>query len=556
MNASLHLASCLLLASLPTAEQSLVGSWEGTIESAGTPLRTVLHLELDSEGRLMGTLDSPEQNGFGFGVAEVVHSGVSLSFQVPDTHGAWAGRFDPDSGRLIGTWKQRGAELPLEFERVEVDPLVGTWQGVGDFGAVKLRLVFHVGTRIDGTLGASLVSPDQSPAFVPVSRVERGEDGSLRLEIASIGATFEGTPDAAAMRIEGHLLQGGGRFALVLEKSRAPTAPNRPQTPRPPFPYRVEEVSYANPRAGNRLAGSLTLPPEGGPFPALLLITGSGSQNRDEELFGHKPFAVLADHLTRDGLAVLRVDDRGVGGSSGDVASATSADFATDVAAGVEFLHSRPDIRADRIGLLGHSEGGLIGPLVAVERGDIAFLVLLAGPGIRGDELLYLQAALLARAAGASEEAVAENRRLQERLFAVLLGDSDLAQARSQIEEILRGTGSEDVEASLRQIASPWFRFFVREDPAATLRRVRCPVLALNGALDLQVPARENLDAIAAALEAGGNPDYQVKEYPGLNHLFQHAQKGTVAEYAELEETLAPEVLADIAAWIRARTDD
>jgi pimeloyl-ACP methyl ester carboxylesterase len=548
----------LHLVSTVAAQESLVGHWEGDITDGARAIRTSLHLALDEEGALSGTCDSPDQGVFGLALAELSFDEPELSFRVPDTNGAWDGRLAED-GRLVGTWRQRGAELELDLERVEPDPLVGTWEGVGDFGSLKLRLVFHVGTRSDGSLGASLVSPDQSPAHVPASRVAVGEDGLLHIEIPTIGASYEGRPDDAAMRIEGHLSQAGGRFPLDLDRAGVPAPLRRPQTPEPPFPYRALEVTFENPAAGNRLAGTLTLPGEGGPFPAVVLITGSGQQNRDEELFGHRPFLVIADALTRAGIAVLRCDDRGVGGSTGDVAGATSEDFAGDVSAAIDFLRTRAEIRADRIGLLGHSEGGLIAPLVATRRDDVAFLVLLAGPGIPGDEILYLQAALLARAAGSPEPAIEANRLLQERLFSVLRTVDDPAEARAKLHEILVGARSEGasqdaaLQAELAKVSSPWFRFFVRHDPAPVLRHVTCPVLALNGDLDLQVPARENLQAIAEALEAAGNTDFRVVEYPGLNHLFQHATLGSVSEYAEIEETISPEVLRDITAWILER---
>lgn len=545
--------SVLALTALPAlAQDELVGSWEGAIGDGARSVRTVLHLALDDAGELVGTVDSPEQNAFGLGLSELVFDDGAFSFRVPDTHGAWDGKLDGE--RLVGTWKQRGAELELALERIEVDPLVGTWAGTGDFGAVQLTIVFHIGTHADGSFGANMVSPDQSSTHVPVASVDVDADGGLQIDVSSIGARYEGLLNSERPRIEGHLIQGGSKFVLDLDKVGALSAPRRPQTPEPPFPYRAEEVTYTNTAAGNQLTGTLTLPPGEGPFAAVLLITGSGQQDRNEEIFGHKPFLVIADHLTRAGIAVLRVDDRGVGGSTGDVIEATSADFATDVGAGVAFLLTRDDIRADAIGLAGHSEGGMIAPMVAVERGDVAFLILLAGLGIPGDELLYLQAALLARAGGADEAGITANRRMQEQLFDVLHTESDRQAVRSKVREVLVRTGGEAFAAAqLEQVASAWMQYFVTFDPAPILEQVTCPVLALNGSMDLQVPAQENLEAIAAALEAGGNADVTVKEYSGLNHLFQHCEKGTVAEYATIEETFAPEVLADMTAWILER---
>ena len=541
----------LVLNALPAAAQvELVGSWEGALGDGPRSVRTVLHLALDAQGSLAGTVDSPEQNAFGLGLAEPVFDDGAFSFRVPATHGAWAGKLDPSSGRLVGIWKQRGVELEFVLEQIDVDPLVGTWEGTGDFGGIKLRIVFHVGTRANGSLGASLVSPDQSPTHIPVTSVDARPDGTIAFDIPPIGVRYAGRSNDERTRVTGHFFQGGGKFELDLEKLGGVAAPVRPQTPVPPFPYSSEELTYTNAAVGNRLAGTLTLPPGEGPFPAVILITGSGQQDRNEEILGHKPFLVIADHLTRAGIAVLRVDDRGVGGSTGDVIEATSEDFASDVGAGIAYLQTRDEVRSDAIGLVGHSEGGLIAPMVAVERGDVAFLVLLAGPGIPGAELLYLQAALLARAGGATDDAVAANRKLQEELFLLLHEQISREELRRKAQAILVRHGGEAAQVQLGQVASAWFQYFVCYDPAPTLRKVKCPVLALNGSKDLQVPATQNLEGIAAALKAGGNEGVEVKLYPGLNHLFQHCEQGTVAEYSRIEETFAPQVLADIAAWI------
>jgi pimeloyl-ACP methyl ester carboxylesterase len=324
-------------------------------------------------------------------------------------------------------------------------------------------------------------------------------------------------------------------------------------------------VVYDNPAAGNRLAGTLTLPRTAAPHPAVLLITGSGQQDRNEALLGHKPFLVLADYLTRRGIAVLRVDDRGVGGSTGEVAKATSADFATDVRAGVAYLKQRKDIDARRVGLIGHSEGGMIAPMVAAGSKDVAFIVLMAGTGVPGEEILYEQSALILKANGASEAAIARNRAAQEKMYAIAKTEKDDAVAARKVREILRqlaaspvtGTAAkgEDAaaEAQVKMILSPWFRYFLAFDPRPTLRKVRCPVLAINGEKDLQVPPKANLPAIRAALKAGGNRDHTEKELPGLNHLFQACKTGSPTEYSQIEETFNPAALQAMGDWIVAQ---
>ncbi|MEK7331226.1 MAG: alpha/beta fold hydrolase, partial [Candidatus Eisenbacteria bacterium] len=318
---------------------------------------------------------------------------------------------------------------------------------------------------------------------------------------------------------------------------------------------------------GIQLAGTLTLPRGAGPFPCALLITGSGPEDRDEAVFGHRPFLVLADHLTRQGIAVLRVDDRGVGGSTGRFSQATSEDFAGDVLAGIEFLKTRREIDRKRIGLIGHSEGGLIAPMVATRSKDVAFIVLMAGPGIPGDSTLMLQSAAIRRSVGASEASIAQEMGVSRRIYAQLRqGDSAgvVRTARELVglqvaglpEEQRSAVGDLDsaATAASRQLFGPWMRFFVTYDPRPALRRVRCPVLAINGEKDLQVLPKENLAAIETALKAGGNRDHTVKELPGLNHLFQTCTLCTIAEYMQLEETMAPAALEEMSEWILRRT--
>ncbi len=380
------------------------------------------------------------------------------------------------------------------------------------------------------------------------------------------GATWRAARDTGATTATGELEQGATKVAFTMEMLAAgeEVGPPRPQTPQQPFPYSEREVSYVNEIDGAQLAGTLTVPQGAGPFPAVLLITGSGPQNRDEEILGHKPFWVIADHLSRRGVAVLRVDDRGVGGSSAspDPAATTSEDFVGDVLAGVTFLAARDDIAGDRIGLIGHSEGGIIAPMAAVRSETVAFVVLLAGPGVKGDELLLLQLEALGRAddmeEGELERALATQRALYRLLFDDSLSEEERSAAMravlEQSPDLAEGEeGEREVQTALAQLANSWVRWFLQHDPAPVLERVRCPVLALNGTLDLQVPCRVNLEAIEAALKRGGNTDHELRAIEGHNHLFQHCETGQVSEYGKIEETFSPEVLEALTAWIRAR---
>jgi uncharacterized protein len=440
--------------------------------------------------------------------------------------------------------------------------LEGTWLGTLKVSAIELRVVFNLRAQPDDSLTGTLDSPDQGAAGIPISRIGV-ENERVTVEVKTVGGRYEGTLNADRSEMSGKWAQGGASLDLVLKRVKEVPKAVRPQEPQRPYPYLDEEVTFPNAKAGFTLAGTLTMPRAGGPFPAVILITGSGQQDRDETVFGHRPFLILADHLTRRGIAVLRVDDRGVGGSQGDASQVTSEDFAEDVLAGVAYLKTRKEIDPKWIGLIGHSEGGIIGPIVATRSSDVAFIVLLAGPGVPGDVIVEKQIAGLLRAAGADQADIDAAIRNQRRVYEVIKTESDpnLVQEkiRKIIQESLEALGepqkkalqsSDALEVQARGAASKWFRFFITHDPRAVLRQVKCPVLALNGQLDTQVLPQDNLPAIEQALREGGNPDFTVKELPGLNHLFQTAQTGNLDEYAKIEETMSPIALETVASWI------
>ena len=447
---------------------------------------------------------------------------------------------------------------------VEVE---GTWLGTITVPGTELRVVFHITRDSNGTLTATLDSPDQGVSGIPVGSVVVTGD-SLRMDVPAVGGFYEGAISEDGRTIDGTWSQGGGSVPLVLERTEEEVVVERPQEPRPPYPYVEEAVTFDHAEASVTLAGTLTMPREGGPFAAVILISGSGPQNRDGALLGHKPFLVLADYLTRRGLAVLRYDDRGVGESTGTFGTATSADFAGDAQAALAYLKTRPEINPAKIGFAGHSEGGLIAPMVAAQASDVAFIVLMAGPGVTGEQILYAQAALIARVSGAAEAYITRQRQYQERYYEVLKTEPDSAAATQQlyalIKEALDGlteaerqaAGITDeneegfISAQVGQMNTPWYRYFLTHDPAPVLRQVTCPVLAINGEKDLQVPFQENLDAIETALRDGGNEDVTIVALEGLNHLFQTAETGLINEYAAIEETFSPNALAVIGDWI------
>ncbi len=389
-------------------------------------------------------------------------------------------------------------------------------------------------------------------------------DAHFDLKLAPDGQTAVGT-----------VKQGGGEFpvkARRLAEGETVAGPVRPQEPKPPFPYHAADVTFENAAAHLTLAGTLTWPTTPGPHPAVVMITGSGAQDRDEALMGHRPFLVIADHLARHGIAVLRFDDRGFGKSTGSFMAATSDDFATDALAAVAYLKTRPEINPHSIGLVGHSEGGLIAPICASQSPDVAFVVLLAGTGVPGSEILPLQAKLISMAAGMSlEDADKQNAVMNEVFKLVNDGAADdvvLARIKDAVVTEIKSApaaaamSEQDISARADQLAkdqfsqlsSKWFRRFLSLDPRQYLSKVKVPVLALNGSKDLQVPADQNLPEIRTALKAAGNTDVTITELPGLNHLFQHTQTGSPSEYATIEETFAPEALEAMSTWIRQRT--
>ncbi len=442
----------------------------------------------------------------------------------------------------------------------------GAWQGELQAGGQVLRLVVNVASS-DGALKITLDSPDQG-AYGIATDDATFADNVLRFEIKRIGAVYEGKLTAEGT-LSGSWSQYGVPAPLSL-KPKAPVVRNRPQEPKPPFPYVAEEVSFENSKDDVKLAGTLTLPKSGKKFPAVLLMSGSGPQNRDGEIMGHKPFLVLADYLTRRGIAVLRVDDRGVGGTSKGSDSAASESYAQDTLAAVGFLKSRKDIDGKHIGLIGHSEGGLIASMAATQSNDVAFVVLLAGTGVPGRDVVVKQSELVMEAQKTPPFMRTSQLELQRSLLDIGMQSTDEVEAMAAFDswwqvrskelfgpfaasgaqaDIAKNMG-DVLRAQLKNVVSPWMRFFLAYDPAPTLSKVRVPVLAINGTLDLQVQASQNLPAVEAALKKGGNKDYTVQELPGLNHLFQAAKTGAPNEYIEIEETMNPKALEVIGNWV------
>lgn len=560
--------------------QRIGGNWEGVLKvTPQIELRITLDLKEGKDGKLSGNWASPDETLKNLPFDMLAFKNGELAFGAKFTDASYQGTLNKAGTEIAGTWTQRGKNYPMTFKRF--DPakvaasapvpkeLEGIWEGkIAIAGGIELRLVLKVEKGKDGVLKAYLVSPDQSPIGIPIGSIAL-KDAELSFESKRIGAKYTGKRNKAGTAFEGNFMQSGTKLPLVLKKTDKMSELRRPQTPKGPFPYHAEDVTYDNKPAGIKLAGTLTIPAGQGPFPAVVLLTGSGAQDRDESLLGHKPFLVLADHLSRRGIAVLRVDDRGVGGSTGSITESTTEDFAGDALAGVAFLKGRKEIDPRKIGLAGHSEGGLTAPIAAARSRDIAFIVMMAGTGLPGTEILLAQGRLILKANGASESELKAQERLQTAIFRVMDQEKDEKTVQSKLsaamKEVVASLPESDRKAlgdvdsalsksTLGRVNSPWFRFFLHFDPRSVLQKVHCPVLALNGEKDLQVPPKENLAEIAKALKAGGNEHVKTVELPGLNHLFQPCKTGSPSEYAAIETTIDPEVLKIIGDWIVEQT--
>ena len=434
----------------------------------------------------------------------------------------------------------------------------GSWHGTLSVQGMKLRLVFNISHSENGYSG-TMDSPDQGANGIPLSSVSF-ENNALSIKLNQGGIEYKGSPDNAG-NISGEFSQAGFKAPLILSKKaeKAETV-RKPQEPVAPYPYQSEEVIFENTKDGIKLAGTFTFPSKKGKYPTVVLISGSGPQDRDETLMGHKPFLVLADKLTRAGIAVLLFDDRGVGKSEGNFGAATTVDFSYDAEAAIRYLKTRKEVKTSRMGLIGHSEGGLIAPMTALRNKDISFIVMLAGPGLSGREIVLMQQELIGRVSGLPETEIKKNKDTNRYVFDLMKTETDQTVLAQKIENYMRKqlTGnvdsakmSEALPVQITQLTSPWMQYFLNYDPAPALSKLKTPVLALIGSKDLQVPAKENLAAIETALKKAGNKKYVLKELEGLNHLFQECKTGSPMEYGQIEQTMSPQVPEIIAEWIK-----
>lgn len=553
------------LAQDKTAEAEHRELWFGVLDAGMRKFRFGIELLQEKEGVWQGSLMSFEEGRQKFVLDSLKRTADEFEFEIKVSKAKYVGRFRASGKKIEGQWLQGAANLDLVLKQVDVYPeqdIKSVW--VGDINVLfqKLKVTFR--ELASGEVWFESVT-QKAGGFVVTKTVK---EDLVEFDVPGVGGKFSGKLSPDGQELRGTWKQSLVQVELVLEKSNEvdiqPEKPRRPQTPQPPFDYEIRDVEINNPRVDEiTLSATLTIPAGDGPFPAVVLISGSGPQDRDESLLDHKPFLVIADYLTRCGIAVLRYDDRGVGKSTGEFASATSLDFASDARAAYEFLRSQDGIDANRVGLCGHSEGGIIAPMVAAADTRVAFVIMLAGPGVSGDRILTSQMELISRASGLDQDEIDRQLQIQRKLLDLAMQDPPLdeSQFAQQAGEVLapmltdeeREADKDEAIASVAaaQLCTPWFRFYLAHDPARNLRELRCPVLSLSGSKDLQVDPNLNVPAIRDAL--ADNPDAEIVVLPGLNHLFQTCNTGNLDEYSSIEETFSPKALKIIGDWILER---
>lgn len=442
--------------------------------------------------------------------------------------------------------------------------LAGYWKGAIQTGGRTFSFVFTFSMDAQEGIQGFLDLPEQDEQNIPIDEITI-TGNKIYLDMKKIQRKYEGEISPDKKKIVGvYIRSNGTRLPLTLERADSALSMKRPQMPQPPYPYKEEPVVILNPEDQTKLVGALTIPDGTGPFPAVILISGSGAQDRDETISGHKPFLVLADSLARRGASALRCDDRGAGESGGEHLAATTAVRAADVGWMIEYLLTRKEIDRKRIFLLGHSEGGVMASLAASRNPLVAGIILLGAPGLSIEENLSLQNALIRKAEGASDAAIAQAGILQRRIFSVVKEVLDDEEARAKLRGIyssnmyerLTDSQKKSIDERIATLLTPYFRDIIKCDPAVALSKVSCPVLAIIGEKDLQCPPKENIPALEKALRAGNNRNFRVIEMPGLNHLLQSSTSGAMSEYASIEETISPQALAAVSNWLLSIKDE
>lgn len=555
--------------------QKGVGDWEGKLEVQGMKLTILFHITKDGN-TYASTMDSPDQGANGIPMDKTIVKDSDLTIEAVSMGMKFNAAIAEDDSAIVGTFNQGPMSLPLKLKKVSTKKMdipkgnfnspeiLGDWNGVLDVQGMQLTVVFHL-MEENGYLKGTMDSPDQGAKGIPMDKASY-KNGVLTIKASNMRMEYTAKLKEDNSKIEGTFKQGGMEVPLDLSKEKVEKKTLiRPQEPKD-FPYQQEDVKFVNVKGGHQLAGTLTIPTDENFSQVAILVTGSGPQNRDEELLGHKPFLVISDRLTRQGIAVLRYDDRGVGESKGIFKGSTTRDFADDVNAAVTFLKSRKDMSGKKIGVVGHSEGGMIAPIVASENKAVDYIVLLAGPGIDILELMMLQTDKISESEGATKKERERNGKATRKAFNFLRKNTDASKEELKegltkiLDEVYAELPAEDKEemgdketflgGQMDMLLDDWFLYFMRFNPQDYLTKVKCPVMAVNGELDLQVTAKENLAGIEKSLKKANNKNVMIKEYKGMNHLFQKTKTGAPSEYASLEETFSEEVMEDVAKWI------
>ncbi|MFH0988968.1 MAG: alpha/beta fold hydrolase [bacterium] len=560
--------SILICSSQLFGQTSLDGYWEGAIKIMNQEIKILVHFQSETKA----LIDVPQQGAKDLELKNVARNGDSIHFELPS--GLGQARFDGviKEKSITGDFSQGGATGTFFLNRstppkpdiaveapIPLRPIIGTWNGAVQLGEMDLIMIVEFSYTSNG-LKAAIDLPQQGAKSLPLSKVSF-ENPKVHFElVAGPGlAIFEG--ELKGDSLLGQFSQSGIIGPFKLGKGALKEAAKEP-----PPPYKQEEVVFHN--DSTTLAGTLTLPVNQGKHPAVVMITGSGAQNRDEELLGFKPFKIIADYFTRHGIAVLRYDDRGIGGSSGNTMASTTSDFANDALAAVAYLQSRSDINPKQIGMCGHSEGGIVAPLAASRSSDVSFIILMSGTGVDGGTIILAQTELIMKAEKAGESEIKESLDLSRRMFQAFREEKPLTSFSEELS-ILTRKGldkmkpeqrkaitkpeeyvAQQVKTQLLSFASPWMKYFLRYDPAPALEKVHCPVLMLFGELDLQVPTELNKPKMEAALARGGNTKVTTKVFPKANHLYLAATTGSPSEYATMKKEFVPGFLETMSTWI------
>ena len=434
--------------------------------------------------------------------------------------------------------------------------LDGIWLGTMVLpNSVELRM----GITISDGSNASLNMVDQATGEMPIDDMLHLKD-SVAFNLERLGIHIAGKMDATKDAMKTKFKQRGGEFPITFRRVSELPKLARPQTPTAPFPYISEEIVFANQQAGIKVAGTLTIPKSDGKVPAVLLLTGSGQQGRDQDIAGHKHFWVIADYLSRKGIAVLRTDDRGIGGSTGDFKTSSSVDFAGDAIAGVRYLRTLPEIDTSKLGLIGHSEGFTVAAIAASKSNQVKFIVSLGGMGVNFKETIISQISNQLRMQNVSEEEIIQQEKWRHILYGIVEPSLDSATIAQKLWDAYGQLTEDEIvalnwpkgrqEHMVNQLLNPWWKYLIGLDIRKLLMQVQCPLLALYGKKDTQIDPTKNSLALEQALKAGGNSHFEIETLPGLNHLFQHAETGSEYEYVQIEETISPGVLMLISNWI------